>query len=228
MTKHYLAELLGWHFFTFPFTPTFQESCQTLPRFCFPYDIQRWAETHLLQVTCHTSTQTKILFTRPLLTFINSERGMAWPCSTLLLSWLTWRDASALASVVSPKAHIHAFAYSGRCMRVWGTGFQNKLNQAFITVMTVILMDFNYSYLPWFEVFYKLLNNLADYLTKGQVRLCCLRVIVLFFLLVINPHSVTDIMPPCLLNRPMRWKHCWLRSTSSPYHWHLDLSLCRW
>uniref|UniRef100_A0A8K9WLR7 Si:dkey-76b14.2 n=1 Tax=Oncorhynchus mykiss TaxID=8022 RepID=A0A8K9WLR7_ONCMY len=26
------------------------------------------------------------------------------------------------------------------------------------------------SYLPWFEVFYKLLNNLADYLTKGQVR----------------------------------------------------------
>ncbi|XP_076845572.1 DENN domain-containing protein 1B [Brachyhypopomus gauderio] len=24
------------------------------------------------------------------------------------------------------------------------------------------------SYLPWFEVFYKLLNNLADYLTKGQ------------------------------------------------------------
>lgn len=28
------------------------------------------------------------------------------------------------------------------------------------------------SYLPWFEVFYKLLNNLADYLKKGQVRRC--------------------------------------------------------
>lgn len=28
-----------------------------------------------------------------------------------------------------------------------------------------------HSHLPWFEVFYKLLNNLADYLTKGQV--CC-------------------------------------------------------
>uniref|UniRef100_A0A3B5MID0 DENN domain containing 1C n=1 Tax=Xiphophorus couchianus TaxID=32473 RepID=A0A3B5MID0_9TELE len=26
------------------------------------------------------------------------------------------------------------------------------------------------SYLPWFEVFYKLLNNLADYLAKGQVN----------------------------------------------------------
>uniref|UniRef100_A0A8C5NDI4 UDENN domain-containing protein n=1 Tax=Gouania willdenowi TaxID=441366 RepID=A0A8C5NDI4_GOUWI len=26
------------------------------------------------------------------------------------------------------------------------------------------------SYLPWFEVFYKLLNNLADHLSKGQVR----------------------------------------------------------
>lgn len=25
------------------------------------------------------------------------------------------------------------------------------------------------SYLPWFEVFYRLLNNLADYLSKGQV-----------------------------------------------------------
>lgn len=25
------------------------------------------------------------------------------------------------------------------------------------------------SYLPWFEVFYKFLNNLADYITKGQV-----------------------------------------------------------
>lgn len=25
------------------------------------------------------------------------------------------------------------------------------------------------SYLPWFEVFYKLLNILADYTTKGQV-----------------------------------------------------------
>lgn len=28
------------------------------------------------------------------------------------------------------------------------------------------------SYLPWFEVFYKLLNNLADYLKKGQVSRC--------------------------------------------------------
>ncbi|XP_054604622.2 DENN domain-containing protein 1B-like, partial [Nothobranchius furzeri] len=27
---------------------------------------------------------------------------------------------------------------------------------------------FDYGYLPWFEVFYKLLNNLADYLAKVQ------------------------------------------------------------
>uniref|UniRef100_A0A667YZF2 DENN domain containing 1C n=1 Tax=Myripristis murdjan TaxID=586833 RepID=A0A667YZF2_9TELE len=33
-------------------------------------------------------------------------------------------------------------------------------------------------YLPWFEVFYKLLNNLADYLTKGQVSFCMLSVCV--------------------------------------------------
>lgn len=32
------------------------------------------------------------------------------------------------------------------------------------------LIFFCCSYLPWFEVFYKLLNNLADYLTKGQVK----------------------------------------------------------
>lgn len=28
----------------------------------------------------------------------------------------------------------------------------------------------SHSYLPWFEAFYKLLNNLADYVTKGQVN----------------------------------------------------------
>lgn len=45
-----------------------------------------------------------------------------------------------------------------------------------------ILFDpFDRSYLPWFEVFYKLLNNLADYLAKGQVR--CQRVPVCVSLL---------------------------------------------
>jgi len=39
-----------------------------------------------------------------------------------------------------------------------------------IVMKTLFLINLNYSYLPWFEVFYKLLNNLADYLTKGQVR----------------------------------------------------------
>lgn len=34
----------------------------------------------------------------------------------------------------------------------------------------IIFDPFDHSYLPWFEVFYKLLNNLADYLAKGQVR----------------------------------------------------------
>lgn len=27
------------------------------------------------------------------------------------------------------------------------------------------------SYLPWFEIYYKLLNTLADYLTKQQVMI---------------------------------------------------------
>lgn len=34
---------------------------------------------------------------------------------------------------------------------------------------------FSCSYLPWFEVFYKLLNILADYTTKGQVSQGLLR-----------------------------------------------------
>lgn len=29
-----------------------QESCQTLPRFCFPYDIQRWASLHGFPFAC--------------------------------------------------------------------------------------------------------------------------------------------------------------------------------
>ncbi|KAI1886569.1 hypothetical protein AGOR_G00197160 [Albula goreensis] len=35
---------------------------------------------------------------------------------------------------------------------------------------TFVLTDLEGCYLPWFEVFYKLLNNLADYLTKGQTN----------------------------------------------------------
>lgn len=29
----------------------------------------------------------------------------------------------------------------------------------------------SFSYLPWFEIYYKLLNTLADYLTKQQVMI---------------------------------------------------------
>lgn len=39
----------------------------------------------------------------------------------------------------------------------------------------------DHSYLPWFEVFYKLLNNLADYLTKGQVSVRRSYVSALFY-----------------------------------------------
>lgn len=49
----------------------------------------------------------------PLTTLVCSDRGMEWPCSTLLLFWLTLRDASALVSVASPTAHRRAFAFSG-------------------------------------------------------------------------------------------------------------------
>ena len=37
------------------------------------------------------------------------------------------------------------------------------------TCMFLSLFFFFYSYLPWFEVYYKLLNTLADYLAKEQV-----------------------------------------------------------
>ncbi len=43
-------------------------------------------------------------------------------------------------------------------------------------MMKTIFNQFDCSYLPWFEVFYKLLNNLADYITKGQVRVFLLSV----------------------------------------------------
>lgn len=57
----------------------------------------------------------------------------------------------------------------------------------------MILIDLGYSYLPWFEVFYKLLNNLADYLTKGQVRFCCMCKIFAL-LLVTNAQGINSIM----------------------------------
>ncbi|MGH0174395.1 UNVERIFIED_CONTAM: hypothetical protein FKN15_067851 [Acipenser sinensis] len=49
------------------------------------------------------------------------------------------------------------------------------------------------SYLPWFEVFYKLLNNLADYLTKGQ------RSEMLDLLSALYKHPVPQLGSPVLL-----------------------------
>uniref|UniRef100_A0A3B4TH35 DENN domain containing 1C n=1 Tax=Seriola dumerili TaxID=41447 RepID=A0A3B4TH35_SERDU len=49
-----------------------------------------------------------------------------------------------------------------------------------------------YCYLPWFEVFYKLLNNLADYLTKGQVSFHCLCGTVPYFIAP-DPRSLPSI-----------------------------------
>ncbi|KAM3842533.1 DENN domain-containing protein 1C-like [Diretmus argenteus] len=92
--------------FQFPEDFSDEESCKTLPRFCFPYDIQRVRD------------------------------GVAVQHFTFVLTDLEG------------------------CQRF---GFCRLTN----STQTCLCM---LSYLPWFEVFYKLLNNLADYLTKGQTN----------------------------------------------------------
>uniref|UniRef100_A0A3Q0SVC0 DENN domain containing 1C n=1 Tax=Amphilophus citrinellus TaxID=61819 RepID=A0A3Q0SVC0_AMPCI len=88
--------------FQFPEDFNDEESCQTLPRFCFPYDIQ-------------------------------VREGVAVQHFTFVLTDLEG------------------------CQRF---GFCRLTNSTH-TCLCIL-------YLPWFEVFYKLLNNLADYLSKGQ------------------------------------------------------------
>ncbi|KAM6940227.1 LOW QUALITY PROTEIN: DENN domain-containing protein 1B [Xenentodon cancila] len=90
--------------FQFPEDFSDEDSCHTLPRFCFPYDIHRSRETIAVQ---H-------------FTFVLTDLE--------------------------------------GCQRF---GFCRLTSS---TLCLCIL-----SYLPWFEVFYKLLNNLADYLSKGQI-----------------------------------------------------------
>ncbi|XP_042340614.1 DENN domain-containing protein 1B isoform X2 [Plectropomus leopardus] len=92
--------------FQFPEDFSDEESCQTLPRFCFPYDIQR------------------------------AREGVAVQHFTFVLTDLEG------------------------CQRF---GFCRLTNSTH-TCLCIL------SYLPWFEVFYKLLNNLADYLSKGQTN----------------------------------------------------------
>ncbi|XP_041789380.1 DENN domain-containing protein 1B isoform X2 [Chelmon rostratus] len=92
--------------FQFPDDFSDEESRQTLPRFCFPYDIQRVRD------------------------------GVAVQHFTFVLTDLEG------------------------CQRF---GFCRLTNSTH-TCLCIL------SYLPWFEVFYKLLNNLADYLSKGQTN----------------------------------------------------------
>ncbi|XP_032418021.1 DENN domain-containing protein 1B isoform X2 [Xiphophorus hellerii] len=92
--------------FQFPEDFRDEESSQTLPRFCFPYDIQRQRD------------------------------GVAVQHFTFVLTDLEG------------------------CQRF---GFC-RLTNSTQTCLCIL------SYLPWFEVFYKLLNNLADYLAKGQIN----------------------------------------------------------
>ncbi|KAK9539844.1 hypothetical protein VZT92_002333 [Zoarces viviparus] len=92
--------------FQFPEDFSDEESFQTLPKFCFPYDIQR------------------------------AREGVAVQHFTFVLTDLEG------------------------CQRFGFCRLTNNTN----TCLCIL------SYLPWFEVFYKLLNNLADYLTKGQTN----------------------------------------------------------
>ncbi|XP_047220752.1 DENN domain-containing protein 1B isoform X3 [Girardinichthys multiradiatus] len=92
--------------FQFPEDFKDEESSQTLPRFCFPYDIQRPKDSVTVQ---H-------------FTFVLTD--------------------------------LEGCQRFGFC----------RLTNSTQTCLCIL------SYLPWFEVFYKLLNNLADYLSKGQIN----------------------------------------------------------
>ncbi|XP_067353937.1 DENN domain-containing protein 1B isoform X2 [Channa argus] len=92
--------------FQFPEDFSDEESCQTLPRFCFPYDVQKVRDGVVVQ---H-------------FTFVLTD--------------------------------LEGCQRFGFC----------RLTNSTHTCLCIL------SYLPWFEVFYKLLNNLADYLTKGQTN----------------------------------------------------------
>ncbi|MED6280988.1 hypothetical protein CHARACLAT_016766 [Characodon lateralis] len=92
--------------FQFPEDFKDEESSQTLPRFCFPYDIQRPKDSVAVQ---H-------------FTFVLTD--------------------------------LEGCQRFGFC----------RLTNSTQTCLCIL------SYLPWFEVFYKLLNNLADYLSKGQIN----------------------------------------------------------
>ncbi|KAK2815852.1 hypothetical protein Q5P01_026319 [Channa striata] len=119
--------------FQFPEDFSDEESCQTLPRFCFPYDVQK------------------------------ARDGVAVQHFTFVLTDLEG------------------------CQRF---GFCRLTNSTH-TCLCIL------SYLPWFEVFYKLLNNLADYLTKGQTKEMKLLLAALYKQpLPLAPGSVTLQMVP--------------------------------
>ncbi|KAL2086311.1 hypothetical protein ACEWY4_017370 [Coilia grayii] len=92
--------------FQFPDDFSDEEARLSLPRFCFPYDIEKVRETVAVQ---H-------------FTFVLTD--------------------------------LEGCQRFGFC----------RLTSSSHTCLCIL------SYLPWFEVFYKLLNNLADYLTKGQTN----------------------------------------------------------
>ncbi|XP_030636315.1 DENN domain-containing protein 1B [Chanos chanos] len=92
--------------FQFPEDFNDEESVKSLPRFCFPYDIERVKDSVAVQ---H-------------FTFVLTD--------------------------------LEGCQRFGFC----------RLTSGSQTCLCIL------SYLPWFEVFYKLLNNLADYLTKGQTN----------------------------------------------------------
>ncbi|XP_028678748.1 DENN domain-containing protein 1B isoform X2 [Erpetoichthys calabaricus] len=106
-----------------------EESLQILPQFCFPYDVERVRDAHVVQN-----------FTFVLTDLEGNQRF-------------------------------------GFCRLTTGS-------KSCLCIL---------SYLPWFEVFYKLLNSLADYLTKGQKNE------TLQLLSVLYDHSVPQEGNPIIL-----------------------------
>lgn len=191
-----------------------QESCQTVPRFCFPYDTQKWVSLYSFPFAgC-------FFFFMSTSCYIHLRRvrdGVAVQNFTFVLTDLEGSQRFGFCRLTTSTHNCLCILRYRGCelilMQTWA--IMQSRAQHFPSVW--------FSYLPWFEVFYKLLNNLADYLKKGQVIRCCIKKWLALISSGCNHgHNVH------ISDRLMRWKHYWLHSTSSPYHWCLGLSLSRW
>lgn len=144
-----------------------QESCQTVPRFCFPYDIQRWVSLHWFPFTgCFFFMSTSCY-----ICVLRVRDGVAVQHFTFVLTDLEGSQRFGFCRLTTS-------THTCLCiLRYIWMGCKLILMQTWAIIQSHAqhFPSVWLSYLPWFEVFYKLLNNLADYLKKGQVIRCCIK-----------------------------------------------------